>query len=421
MLKKLLNIHLLSILILSGFFYYFFNFSIYSLIALVVGAIITFIIINGHVLKTVARCRAKKTNNRKIQNGVEIPLIITGLLASYFFSGDIEFATAFLIGANLSAFYCEQMKTASHKISILNAIILFSIVFESSIVKLRGANKLPEEVRLTLPVVLLSIIAFYFLFKFIKSVWKKSKTKYQNYLASSFAILLLGVLWGLSYIFFKEIGTEIFFIPAAAGLLAGVTQTFIRQKSILTDINEIILITLVPYQISGLMGVALAFMIGLIFAELSKDMFEKNTPVQQRTLYKIAPVIFLITAAEIRENEGLITRFNLVTGYQIGWLFLSVIIFNYAQEYFAKIKKILIDNEIKWAYPLTTSIFTITALTLIIKFGRDEALAGLIIIGSLYLFFLSLAETKNKIVNFKFVLSIAQVFGSIAFLVLTKI
>jgi hypothetical protein len=408
---KFLNTNLLALIAFPIIIFLLFGLSIYGLISGVVGAVIIYFLYS------------KLGSEKKSELGLDAILIIIGAVALYLSTIDIQFVSSFLIGINL-AFYYFQVQSGNLKrsLNLLNVIILAGIVFNSGITKFRGFNKIDSDtVMLTIPILLLITLALYFLLISIEANSKTARTSLKPKIITIVTLLLPLILWGFTYWLFKEIGTETILFPLLCGLAVGVIELFIKPKSILTDINEIILLTLLPYRISGLMGIALAFLLAYLYITIMRRSMDITYERIESVVYKLTPLMFLIAATEIRENEGQIIRFNLINGNQAGWIFLAIALIYESAKYRNKLKEILEKNEVGSFLPLLYGIFTILALVLIIRFGNDESLAALIFGTSIYLYLVGLIDSKKYEDQLMFVSSLGAVIGATAFLVLTRV
>ncbi len=408
---KIFNANLLALIVFPLLTFYLFGLSVYGLIAGVLGAVITYSLYSF------------LGNEKKSELGLEAVIIVIGATALYFSSLDTLFVSSFLIGINL-AFYYFQVQTGNlnRSLNLLNVIILSGIVFNSGITKFRGFNKIDADVvMLTIPILLLIALAIYFLLIAVEANFKAARTTWKPKIITFITIIIPFILWGFTYWLFKEVGTETILFPLLCGLVVGIIELFIKPKSFITDVNEIILLTLLPYRISGLLGVALAFLLAYLYITIMRRTMEVNYDRLSSVVYKLAPIMFLIAATEIRENEGQIIRFNLINGNQAGWMFLAIVIIYEAAKYRNKFKEILEKNEVGNLLPLIYGICTILALVLIIRFGNDESLSALIFGTSIYLYLVGLIDSKKYENELMFASSLGSVIGATAFLVLTRV
>jgi len=404
MFKKILNIDTFSIAIIFAIFYFLFSFNLFTLISAAIGGVATLFVIH------------KFSKSSKSKNSA---FAIISIIVIYFFYKTPSFIGSFLIGATFISYYF-QIKNPEKNMnnSFMNAICLSGIIFASGIEKFRGFNKLEiVDIQITIPLIILIGLAMFFILSLIKS-------KAQKQILTVVLLILLGGYYLLSNLFFKEIGTGTVFIPLATGTIIGYLQTTInpKTKNIILEINELILLIIIPYQIAGLSGIAFAILGAYIFNSLIGTSLGIEPKVHDNILLKLSPLLFLFAAAEIRENEGLITRFNLITGYQIGWILITSLLINYSLVYKEKLKKILTENEIPNLLAILCVVFTIIAITLIIRNGHDEALASILVSSSIYLFIKNLTGTKGQEDEpLRYVAALGNAIGSIAFLVLSRI
>ena len=296
------------------------------------------------------------------------------------------------------------------------------MVFQSSIEKFRGFNKLVlSEIDYTILLIILVTLAFYFLVKAFYSKKDLLSHTQNKIFVTTITSFLLGIYFLISYSIFKEVGVATTMIPLTCGIVIGMVNLFVNKRSVVIDINEIVLLIFIPYQVTGVLGVALAFLCAFIYTTVIGSALNKEDIGLRYTISKLIPVLFIFASSEINENKGLITRFNLISGYQTAWIFISVIIVQYATKYFDKIKDLLKENEIPNALPFTISLFTIASLAVIIKLGGKEALSSLLLAISFYLFFVGFVKSKSDNEKLAPISVLSGLVGSISFWVLTKI
>ena len=396
---KILRWELLSVALIPLVFYYFFQFNnLYTLIAFLLGALSLYFLLN--------------------KNSLTIYFAILSGILIYFFKYDLVFLPAYLIGANLAYLYIyfsHKSKSNSKiiEMNLLNAVLLTSLVFQSSIEKFRGFNKLVlQETSFTVLIIILIPIAIYFLLKIFN--------------INKIVIFLSTVLISLSYFFlcytfFKEIGVATILVPILSGLVAGVVNLFVKNRSIVIDINEFVLLILIPYQVSGLLGICLSILSGFIYIAVIGSTINKNFSSYKNTVSKLIPILFIFASSEINENKGVINRFNIVSGYQTAWIFIMFTILEYLRKYIDKLRKILVDNEIEKSIPLFICLFTIVILAIIIRLGGSEAISSLPIVISIYLFLFSFVESRKKLKDIEPIQAMSGFLGAISFWVLTRI
>lgn len=409
--NKFFNSNLLALIIFPVLVFFLFGLNVYGLIAGLIGAVSIYLLYS------------KLGTQKKSELGLDAVLIVIGAASLYLASIDITFISSFLIGINIAFYYFQvQSENLERSINLLNVIVLAGIIFNSGITKFRGFNKIdPETVILTIPILLLIGLAIYFLLIALSSNIKAIRTKLKVKTLVVVTAILPVILWGFTYWLFKEIGTETILFPLLCGLAIGILELYVKPKTVITDLTEIMLLTLLPYRISGLLGIALAFLFAYLYITIVRKTMEINYEKLESVVYKLAPLMFLIAATEIRENEGQIIRFNLINGNQAGWIFIAIVIIYEAAKYRNKLKEILEKNEVGNLLPLLYGIFTIIALMLIIRFGNDESLAALIFGTSIYLYLIGLLDLKKYEDKLMFVSSLGNVIGATAFLVLTRI
>ena len=140
----------------------------------------------------------------------------------------------------------------------------------------------------------------------------------------------------------------------------------------------------------------------------------------KNTVSKLVPLLFIFASSEINENKGIITRFNLVSGYQVSWIFIIFILVDHSKKYIENIKSKLVENEIEKSIPLFISLFTIATLAIIIRFGRVEAMSSLLLVLSFYLFLGWFVDSKKKIKDQKAISSMAGLLSAVSFWFLTR-
>lgn len=338
-------------------------------------------------------------------------------ILTYTFFGNFIYIAAILIGANLVSYYLSQKNSARPILEgtiIFNVILLSAVILSSGIEKFRGVNKLdPTDIRLTIPILLIIMVSSYLLEQVLKSV----SIKFNKQILSIIKVIVIGLSYaGLAYFFYEEAGISLILGP----LLAGLTAAFLEDlasphlKPVVT-LAQIFLVVVFSYNLAGLLGVALAMMGAYIFVSPA------SPTSSSKTFFHLSPLLFLFAAAEIRENAGLITRFNLVTGYQTGWLLLAGVGLLAIQKIRTKSAEVLEKNDMKKIFPIIATIFTFLLLAIIMRFGRDESVAALIVVSSLFLFLPGLLESDKDKEPAAFMLSLGSFIGSLAFLVLTRL
>lgn len=418
--KEIINVNILALILIPVIFYFFFGLNNYQLgIGISAGLIIY--AISYYYYKFWDN---NETDDPNQTNSFAPILIALGAVSIYFFSEHTTLIAALLLGVNIAFSYLQHQKFNFHKtINLFNIVVLTGIVFQSGITKFRGFNNLTDETTdFAVPVLLILGLTIYFLVQALyANISALHKPKNKKILMWIITLGFVGILSGLSYWFFREIGTETILVPMLAGIAGGVIELFAKPKSSIMRINSILLLTILPYRVAGLLGILLAFLIAYIYMSIFKKILEVQSDNMDGVIYKITPVLFLIAITEIRENQGLLTRFNLVTGYQIGWMFISAVIISKAYEYMKNIKTTLENNEMITWFAFITSIFTLALITFIIRFGRDESLAAFLIVSGIYLFIVNLVDAKKHSHNLMYISSAGNVIGAIAFLVLTRI
>jgi hypothetical protein len=176
-----------------------------------------------------------------------------------------------------------------------------------------------------------------------------------------------------------------------------------------------------PFRIGGFLGVILAMLTSILFLDLSKRLIFKEDFSARETIYKYFPLSFIFALTEIRENQGLITRFNIVSGYQLGWIIIGIIISVYSYHYLERIKKFVTENEVLQFFALSGTVFTISVFAIIINLGRDEGIISLTLSSVIYLVLLSVLDYEKYKKEIRIANSVAACIGILSFLILTKI
>lgn len=355
-----------------------------------------------------------------------IPLyVISGILGasiSYVFGLRTNEVASVILGINLVVLfkYYKNKVIDLESVALINVITISSLIFLSAIQKFRGANNLDtQNVNLFILTLVLSFVATYFLAKSINNLTSKKKIKMYSLTIITFVGILLIFLG--TYFIFKEAGYGIIFVPIVSGIAASLFGLFDKKGNPISEIIEIFILIIYPYASSGIAGIALSILTYLLYKIYILKTFELDGESLKNTALKISPLIFLLGVVEIRENLGLITRFNIMTGYQIGWLLISAIIFKFAYKYKESVMKILEENEIIKFSPLVLSIFTILLLTLIIRFGRSEALSSLLLVSSIFLLITDSEALKKYQDRITYILSLTFFIGAVAFYALARI
>ena len=308
----------------------------------------------------------------KIKFKTYIILILT-IVISYLFSYKATTIAAFLMGINLYGFF-SYIKTKNSELIrtmiVSNIIALTSTIFPLSIESLRGFNKIDQNnVLLAIPIITLAPLVLQLTGITIMEINKKLvKNKTQLVLIAS--SILLVIYFGFSYYKFKEIGVDKMYMPLLFGIIIYLINYFFKNKYVaLNIILTAFLLIILPYQITGSLGILLTFLVAYIGISLLN--------IECPLLSGFIPIMFLLTATQVRETNGLITEFNIGNGYQLGYLIVSFAIIAPLLTIIKEIKKSFIENEIEKLIPLATTIFTISLFPIIMKAGKYEGLSGL--------------------------------------------
>lgn len=328
---------------------------------------------------------------------------------------------AFLIGTSLFLLYWnleERMYTVIPQ--LMSAVIVLYLLLTSAIVKFRGFNKISEtDIALTIPIILLAYAGAYLINRILRSIIKKPHRNTNALFFFISAICIAGIFLAISALFYKEIGIATLFVPLAAGLAAGAIDTVFPKRNAAKDIAQLFFTFITPYAIAGFLGVGCSLVAGFLWTILFSPLFRKEE--RQPTFYDLVlPILFLIGLVEFRENAGLITRFSLTVGYQVGWLFIGVIATEYALRGRDFLKQILKENALEHLISYASIVFTILVATVIIQVGKDAALAGLIYGGSISLFINGLFQTPHSEKDVSTIASLVACIGALAFFVLIR-
>ncbi len=398
----------LAIVIIFSLLNYIFQIDYYNL-ALIIGSAGLFYFI-------------QRISVHNIRNRI-ILIIITTVMAFINFGSPINMVSI-LLGFNLASLFVQlrNLDSKTYDLSLINSIAIASILLASGIEKFRGVNKLNiADIQMTIPILVFITFAIYFTSTYIRQFvrfYKKhfnSGFMYLNYFLSAIAGGAILV------VYYKEAGPDLLLIPFLAGILVSLVKVIIKNTTILNEILDIVLLIMVPFQISGFMGIAIATMsmnLGEYFLNLK---LSKVTTSNQLRIAQYSPLLFLFASQEIRENEGLINRLDITNGYQMGWLLISLIIVRFAGNMLPKFKKILIKNELAKIIPQIIIICILVAFAIIIRSGRFEGSVAIVTAFSAYMFLTTsdYAKTHTSKPVLRFLNSTAGLVGAMSFLVLT--
>ena len=350
--------------------------------------------------------------------------IIISIIVLFLFFYQPTSLMAILLGINIGCAFLQlrNLNIKNIDLSIMNITILAGILLSSGIEKFRGANKLNLlDIQLTIPILILIAVLIYFVGKVIFLVIQKA-TKWK-YLPSQISIISHMFFAGLSflviYLFYKEVGTVVLAVPIVCGILTNIFTLFIRPKIVLHDITEIILIFIISFQIAGYMGIALAVFAYILSGAIISRQILKYDFNNLSNFAKFIPLIFIFASQEIRENKGLIEKFDITNGYQIGWIIISFLIIGWLINNLWSFKKLLVKNEIQNLYSYLGIIFIIIIYAIAIRIGKYEAAISLSVVSGTLLFAKNSYKNLKSKVNMRFLIAFSYVVGSISFLVLT--
>jgi hypothetical protein len=325
-----------------------------------------------------------------------------------------------LLGTNLIAYAYHLKRKHSIDVSILNSVVLIGILLFSGIEKFRGFNKItPSDLKITIPIIILFYILIYFIIQFIKNLNSKIINTQKDYFLSAILLITTFFYYAINYLFYKEIGIATLFIPLVLGITASYINILLNFKDI-NKIVQVILMLIIPFSFSGLLGIGLAIFSFILMQKfMAKSLGYNDHGLTTAEIF--IPILFLLTAAELRENEGQITRFNLVSGHVLGWILISAVIVSKAYDYLQKMKKILIENEIEKLIPISALLFTVLIATLMVKFGHNQSLASILVLSSIYLFIIDLIAPNKLKDKMAYIYHLGIFLGAFAFLVLIRI
>lgn len=353
---------------------------------------------------------------------VKMAIYVLASILFYFYSNNTYLLSMFLVGVSVSSLYFQTKLQDRELFSLtfLNVMVISGIILLNSLEKFRGFNKIDPFISNNIIIFLvITAIIFALGFKLIKKflTLKKLPLFYEN----AFFVAFTSSVVLFSYFNFLEIGLDTILLPIIAGILTAYVTAVSDKNSKLYKAAAIILLLMTSYRVSGNAGIAIAFATSVFLLETVVTLIQSKKLMAAEIIFQITPLIFLFAITEIRENQGIITRLNLTSGYQIGWIILGTILLNYFFDILKVVKKFLLDNEIMNLSPLITTVFTVMLFTLIIKYGKEEGLTSLLIATVLYLISLNNLDYKRYKSRVRFLLAAANVLGVLSFLVLTKI
>ena len=353
---------------------------------------------------------------------VKMAIYVLASILFYFYSNNTYLLSMFLVGVSVSSLYFQTKLQDRELFSLtfLNVMVISGIILLNSLEKFRGFNKIDPFISNNIIIFLvITAIIFALGFKLLKKFLplKKLPLFYEN----AFFVAFTSSVVLFSYFNFLEIGLDTILLPIIAGILTAYVTAVSDKNSKLYKAAAIILLLMTSYRVSGNAGIAIAFATSVFLLETVVTLIQSKKLMAAEIIFQITPLIFLFAITEIRENQGIITRLNLTSGYQIGWIILGTILLNYFFDILKVVKKFLLDNEIMNLSPLITTVFTVMLFTLIIKYGKEEGLTSLLIATVLYLISLNNLDYKRYKSRVRFLLAAANVLGVLSFLVLTKI
>jgi hypothetical protein len=342
---------------------------------------------------------------------------------------ELQLCLIFLAGINFSTLYF-QLKFFEEKFlnsHFINIILISNLIFIEALSKFRGFNKLQvQDIYFSILILVgLNFLVFLLssgLYKITLNHFKKRSEETVKALKTFFPLMILiSAYLFLSQTYFKEIGTELILFPLICGVIAATSSLLLKPNSLLNNIVDILLLVIMPFRIGGFLGVILAMLTSILFLDLSKRLIFKEDFSARETIYKYFPLSFIFALTEIRENQGLITRFNIVSGYQLGWIIIGIIISVYSYHYLERIKKFVTENEVLQFFALSGTVFTISVFAIIINLGRDEGIISLTLSSVIYLVLLSVLDYEKYKKEIRIANSVAACIGILSFLILTKI
>ena len=360
----------------------------------------------------------------KILLTITIPIAVAVLNKNIF-----HLSLTYLVGLNFGTLYF-QIKHFEDKFfnnHLINIVIIANLIFDNALSKFRGFNKLElENVSLTVMIVIIFNLAIFVLsagfYKLLIDKLKKQSAESIKIIKSFFPLILLAIGYiYFSQTYFKEIGTELIFIPLMCGAIAALGNLVLKSNSFVNNIIDVFLLIILPFRTSGFLGITLAMLAAILFIEMSKRLIFKEDFSARETIYKYIPLSFIFALTEVRENQGLITRFNLVSGYQLGWIIIGIIVTAYSYKYLEQLKSWLEKNEVGNMFAFIGSLFTIAIFTIIINIGRNEGIISLTLGSVIYLVLLSVLDYEKYKKEIRIANSVATCIGVLSFLILTKL
>lgn len=417
-----ISIQAFSITLIVLILYYMFSMNLFTLVIFILGVLITYLLIQSYGVQS-----------------KETPFYFTlagfGAFITYFFFNNVLFIGLFLLGANIIAFFLYANNEKQHVqkgIQILSVISLSGLVLESGIKKFRGFNKLEfDDIQITIALIVLIAFSVYFLVQILKILLKSNKNT-SNYLAIVSVLFIAVAYYFLSYYFYSEIGLSKIYVPLLYGLIVAIIDHFFSGRNLPKDFVQITLLFISSYAVSGILGIFLAFVSAYLFKDivgnnlkLSEKEINMDQDINAQRLGKkynslldsTSQLLFLFAAIEIQENAGYIMRFNLSVGFQLGWLLISVILYEYALNLFYWGKKLLDRYALISLLSVLTTLTVIVSVAIIMKLGHIEAVASLLIASSMYLLLMTLIKIPIY-KNYWFVILLSNVIGAMTFLIL---
>lgn len=394
-LTKHFDFNIIGIYFLLATIYYTFNLSLDSLLGLIFGSLITFIFfVQIPDLKDKLR---------------EVILAITAGITAFLFYQQILFLSGIIFGLNLTIFYLHYIYKAKSdtlepkysidltNVNMFNCILILGVVLTSAIEKFRGFNKLSLlDIKLIVPLVIISVLSYFILILVLKTINKiKQDSKDLKFLLVS--ILILGnIFFLISYFTFKEVGNYLILGPLLAGLIVYASEVIkLNYKIEIVNIFIFIFLISYPYQITGLLGISIAFLTSILLTKFLVKKDSWNDMLVNQLFY----LVFIYASTEYLENKGLIPKFNLVNGMQIVFIFISASLIINLNSTVEKIKNLLANNEIISAFGFLITLFVIILAQIGLKYAGTDLLIGFIVTGTISLVILKSLKDSGKLAN----------------------
>ncbi|MDQ5981526.1 MAG: hypothetical protein QG570_275, partial [Patescibacteria group bacterium] len=283
------------------------------------------------------------------------------------------------------------------------------------------ANKLDEgDIQLTIPLIILISLMMYVLNLLAYSALSKKFTKHIKAKITMVSYLVyVTLLFIVTFPVYKEVGSDVIFVPLLAGIIAGLMRSFIKPRSVFNEILEVVLCVMLPFQIAGFMGVGLSILTFYLCYSMVGVLINNFKTANMLSIVKLSPLLYLLASQEIRENKGLINRLDITNGYQLGWILICLILVKFVALYYQPFLDWLEKNELSKFIQTLVPLFTLVIFVIIIRLGRAEGAIALITSFVAFLYIYNLFEKRLHREQLRLTSSLAQFAGTLTFLVLT--